>query len=66
MTERRLRFVLNDQCEGEEVLYLHHAGGFKPLVSSVDNRVEHGLAHKKVAHPLRDDDVDCSAKTGPG
>jgi hypothetical protein len=39
--------------------YVHHAGRLQPLVPGVNDRVEHGLPHKKVAHPLRNDDVDC-------
>jgi len=36
----------------------HEAVGGQPLVSGVENGVQHGLVEEAVAHPLGDDDVD--------
>ena len=37
---------------------VHCTPGLEELVSSHEDRVEHGLAEEEVTHPLADDDVD--------
>ena len=44
--------------EEEEAGSAHDAALAHPLVSGVDDRVDHRLAEQEVAHPLGDDHVD--------
>ena len=37
----------------------HEAPWLEPFVPREDDGVKHGFAHKEVAHPLTDDDINC-------
>ena len=50
--------VLDGQNVKRGLVGEHETAGYEPLVTGVQDRVQHGLVEETVAHPFRNDNVD--------